>query len=267
MRDRLRDILQLMARFPFSEWQAEMLRLTVFPSPGATVPSPEWWEAMVGAPPDENTSNPKRGAATVSGALGPGKLTLKLEPDRIDWLFLPPDPVPDPQVLEPDLPSVGAVTQAVESFSSIIERWLGRDDVPDSARVAFGAVLNHPEIDHRAGYARLPDYVPVRVEPDYSDFLYQINMPVDSRTGIQGLRINRLSKWSVAAYTLFSLRFGATAVATETRPKFSYAVRLELDINTSPLFQGAVSRNRLMEVYRELAVLGQGIATEGLLQP
>ena len=78
-----------MAKFPPQEWLAEQLRFTLFPMPGETFRSTDWWGlATNGAEPDETTSNPKRGSALVKGAYGPGNLLLRLEPDRIDWLWV-----------------------------------------------------------------------------------------------------------------------------------------------------------------------------------
>jgi hypothetical protein len=124
-------ILRTMPRYPFAEWTAERVRLTVFPLPGAANPNPEhWWEAIVAAPPDESTANLKMGLRTLAGTFHAGKLILRLELNRIDWLLVPQDP--DPAVgLSGELPSIGPVTENLELFSGIAERWLSRDDIPD----------------------------------------------------------------------------------------------------------------------------------------
>lgn len=255
-----------MPPLPLPDWRAEQLRLTVFPVPGATTRSADWWEAVTGSPPDESTANPKKGSAIVSGSFGQGKLVLRLEPDRIDWLLVPADIEALPP--EGEFPHLGAVTDVLGGFSDLVERWLARNDVPDAARLAFGAVLRHPEADRRSGYLRLPDYVPVRVHPDSTDFLYQINLPVASRIGIDSLQINRLSKWSVAAYRLFAVTFSTTAggVARQNIQEPVYALRLELDINTAPTFEGPLPRARLVDVYRELVNLGRDVAATGIAQ-
>jgi hypothetical protein len=248
-----------------SEWGAEQFRLTVFPLPGATTRFPEWWQSTMALPPDETTSNPKRGSSVVSGSLGSNKLILKLEPDRIDWLFVPPgDLGSNAQPPEPEFPTIGPLTESLGAFSDIMERWLVRDDLPEIARIAFGAILKHTEPDRRSAYLRLPEYLPVRVDPDSSDFFFQINLPAASRTGVDDLRVNRLSKWSVVALAVFALRFTGATFASEARPPFGHALRLELDINTVPEFRGPLPRGRFIEVYRELAALGQEIAAEGL---
>jgi hypothetical protein len=258
------DILRVMPRYPFSDWVAEHFRLTVFPVPGATTGAPEtWWESILAGPPEQTSSDARTGSTQLNGVFGPGKLVLKLQPGRIDWLFTPPDMAPG--ALPDEFPKIGPVTETLRMFSDVAERWLGRDDLPDLARIAFGTVLTHNEADHGSGYTRLPDYLPVRVDPSSSDFSFQINVPVNAHTRIDGLRINRLSKWSVAAFNRISLRVDGTRVAPAATQPTAYALRAELDINTAPEIPGALPRERLIELYRELVALGQEIATEGLL--
>ena len=254
-----------MPRLPFADWQGQVVRLTVFPSPDATTRSAEWWQAVTDDQPDETTMNPKKGSGQIQGAFGEGKLILKLEPDRIDWLLAPEDR----EVVEQtpgEFPTLGPATETVNTFSAIAEKWLAQDDLPAIARIAFGAVLLHPEEDRRAGYLRLPDYVPVQVNPESSDFLYQINLPpVASETGIEGLHLNRLSKWSVAAFQSFAFKVSASGVTGQRTDPQVVALRLELDINTVPAFAGPFPRARLVDVYRELVAAGRAIATDGVV--
>jgi hypothetical protein len=255
-----------MPRYSFGDWVAEQLRLTVFPLPNVgNLPAERWWEAIVGAPAEESTANSRIGTRTLAGTFQEAKLLLKLEPGRIDWLFLPRDPDPGASP-SGEFPSIGPITENLERFSGIAEQWLGRDDIPDVARIAFGAVVRHPEPDRRSAYVRLPDYVPIRVDPEASDFNFQLNIPTRSRTGIDGLQINRLSKWSVAALARVGLIIEGVRLSTTSTQFVDYALRLELDINTSPEFQGPVPRARLIDVFRELAAFGRSIITEGLPQ-
>ena len=253
-----------MPRYPFAEWFAEQVRLTVFTLPGADNPNPEqWWEAIVAAPPDETTANPKMGLRTLTGTFHTRKLILKLEPDRIDWLFVPPNP--DPAEFSGEFPSIGPIAENLELFSGISEGWLSRKDIPDVARIAFGAIVRHSEPDRRSAYLRLPDYLPLRIDPESTDFSLQINVPSETRTGIGGLRINRLSKWSIMGGVALAFRLQGT-VGAVTSQFVDHALRLEVDINTSPEFRGALPRERLIELYRELVAFGRDIVTEGLPQ-
>jgi hypothetical protein len=131
--------------------------------------------------------------------------------------------------------------------------------------MAFGSVLLHRENTKEAGYERLGHYIPVRPPADSSDFVYQINHPVMSGTGIANLRINRLTKWSTGVFRTvgFSIAFGRPTVAPVEHTA-AYALRLELDINTAPDFAGPIPADRLVDVYKEFVHLGRGIAAEGL---
>jgi hypothetical protein len=255
-----------MPPYPFAEWSAEQVRLTVFPLPGAAKPNPEqWWEAIVAAPAEESTANLKMGLRTLAGIFHDRKLILKLELDRIHWLFAPQDPDPAGG-LSGEFPSIGPIAENLELFSGIVERWLGRTDIPDLVRIAFGAVVRHPEPDRRSAYLRLPDYLPLRIDPESTDFNLQINVPRGSRTGIDGLRINRLSRWAIMGLARIALRADGGTIGAEASQYVNHALRLELDINTSAEFRVALPRERLIELYRELVAFGRDIITEGLQQ-
>src|SRR5213594_4297678 len=126
-----------MPRLQLAEWQAQQCRLTVFPIPDATARSPQWWEQVTNSEPDENVQNPKKGSGVITGSFGPGKLILKLEPVRIDWELIPPEP--DLNEGAPDIPILGATTDMFDQFSVVAERWLSRNDLPTVGRMAFGA--------------------------------------------------------------------------------------------------------------------------------
>lgn len=249
-----------MPRFPPDDWKGEQARLTVFPMPDAMTRSAEWWQRVTEGQPDETTMNPKKGSGQIQGAFDPGKLILRLEPDRIDWVLAPSDE----QVAAREFATLGPATEMVNAFSAIVEKWLIQDDLPAIARMAFGAVLIHPEPDHRTAYLRLPDYVPVQVNPESSDFFYQINLPpMPSATRIEGLRLNRLSKWH--AITLKSIALRLDGMAAQAQPvDAAFALRVELDINTAATFVGPIPHVRLVDVYRELVVLGRAVATNGV---
>ena len=255
-----------MARFGLNEWQAEQLRLTLFPVPGAVERQARWWDALTGAPPEEVNTNPRRGTGMVSGSFGPGKLVLGLENERIDWLLVPRDlDVQDTD--ENEFPHTGSFPDVLATFSGLMERFLQLEGVPDVARLAFGAVLKHPEVDHAAGYARVSDYTPARVSPSWTDFLIQINTPIPSRIGIDGLQLNRLSKWSIALQRRITVLaiVGGAPQQTLGPPLISF--RLELDINTAPTFDGPLPRTRVLDIYRELVSLGGDLATSGIPAP
>ncbi len=257
-----------MPLLPLEAWHAEQLRLTVFTPVNAPELLVEWWEGAVGNPPEETTSNVKKGLSEASGPYAAGKLTLRFEPGRADWLLTPSIDAEEISISQSP-PEIGELNPALEAFTDLALRWLARrDKLPQVTRMAFGAVLTHQEDDRQSGYRRLPDYVPVEVNPGASDFLFQINYPAPLSTGIVGLVINRLSKWSVAAVRRMAFRAvaGAGVPQSIVMAEPVYAFRLELDINTAPDFQGELAADQLCEVYRELVSAGIQIARVGLRQ-
>jgi len=154
--------------------------------------------------------------------------------------------------------------ETLDEFSRLAEKWLGADDLPDAGRIAFGLVLHHFEADHMAGYRRLPDYVPVGIEPDWRDFFFQINIPRDLAREEYGARyLNRLSRWSVSVLRTTRLMLGDQPTVSEgSAPK--YALRLELDISTPADSVEPLSRSTLVSLYREMVSAGQAIARDGV---
>jgi hypothetical protein len=253
-----------MATVPFSDLRCEQCRLTLFLAPGTVTHQTDWWEAAAEAAPDETKFLPKKGSGETSGTFGHGKLILKLEPGRIDWVLVPPE-MDASQINEGQLPSLGVAAEVLQSFATVTEKWLQRNDIPETNRVAFGAVFVHPEPTKASGYERLPAYLPVRLDPDSSDFLYQVNVPTtESVPGIEGLRLNRLSKWSVARFGFLALRYTGVNVEPVETPE-AFALRIEVDINTVATYRESIPASRLVDVYRELVAAGRAVTTNGIV--
>lgn len=176
-------------------WQAETMRLTAFPGPAARIAEPTWWADLVGEPPEAKISRPRKGGQQEEGIFEGRKLVLVVEPSRIDWLLIPADHQDGEMG---DIPTIGSFPEALDAFSQLMLRWFALGTCPPVRRLAFGAILLQPVEDRQTGYRQISAYLPsVRLDPEgSSDFSYQINRPRDSTSGISGLRINRLSKWS-----------------------------------------------------------------------
>jgi hypothetical protein len=247
-----------MAIFPDSEWQASQVRLTMFPTLDSTSRRPEWWQETTGAEPNESTADRKRKTSLVSGEFAAGILTLGLSPDRIDWFLTATN------VVEPTAEPIGPYRDTLDNFSKLAERWLSAD-VPDAMRMAFGLVLQHPEADHKAGYQRLPEYVPVRLEPDWRDFLFQINTPAPLTPDEYGVTyLNRLSRWSVMVLGTGRLLFAGQRIVSGSANPGEYSLRLELDISTPAESLEPLPRAKLVPLYRELVSAAQIIAQNGV---
>lgn len=243
---------------PISAWQVERLRLTAFPPPMTKISQPPWWADLVGYPPETVVSRPKVGLHREEGVFEGRKLFLQIQPERIDWILTPVVPEEMPETP----PSAGPFPDALKSFVNLMERWL--EVCLPITRLAFGAVLFQPVADQRAGYVQIAKYLPsLKLDPDTSDFLYQINRPRDSTSGVPGLRINRLTKWSILLFQGFDVTLAKKELTTVGYAVEESACRLELDINTVPESAAELPRETLPRVSQELVHLGQEIATKG----
>jgi hypothetical protein len=89
--------------------------------------------------------------------------------------------------------------------------------------------------------------------PDATDFQYQVNRPRPSRAGLEGVYVNRLSKWSVGAYQLLTVTVGAHVPNPHSRATpLHFHLRLELDISTSADFQGLIPQERVENAIDDL---------------
>lgn len=243
-----------------SSWQTELLRLTLFPSPAAQIVTPTWWSDLVGKAPDSSISHPTEGEQREEGQFKDTKLVLHIQPTRIDWWF-------GHTGLDQGDWEVGdflmnaPFQDALEVFSNLMLRWFELETCPAAQRLAFGAILHKPVENHQEGYQQLSNLLPFELDPNGSiDFLYQINRPRPSNSEIEGLIINRLSKWAVENKRRTRLSLGNKA--TEIVVDASIACRLELDINSAPDFQHEL-RGGLAQLFREFIELGQEISEKG----
>jgi len=251
----------VVGRLSLEAWQAEILRLTAFPSPAAQLGEPTWWKDLVGEPPETKISQPRTGGQQEEGRFDESrKLVLRVEPTRIDWLLTPID---DWAREAKGIPTTGSFPESLQIFLQLMLRWFEFATCPAVQRLAFGATVLLPVENQQAGYRQISAYFPFQLDPEgSSDFSYQINRPRDSTSGISGLRINRLSKWSVVRVTMGELALGPAVVGYSARQAHDVC-RLELDINTAPDFQGELSREQLPQIFQELVNLGREIVREG----
>lgn len=242
-------------------WQVESLRLTGFLKTADSQPVSGQWESLTGVAPDEQIIRPKQAEVEESGQYGDGRLSFKLSGGRYDWLFHVEPAVGE--LLE-QIPTVGFLEEVLPLFKNLMTKWL--IESPTISRIAFGAVLMIPVRDRVHGYEVVSTFLPFQVDgARFTDFSFQINDPKEFELdGIGSLRINRLTKWAVAR--AFSMRFQIIPNATfssQMREEL-YAVRLELDVNTSPEFEGEFRDAFLLAVFDLLMQTAVDVAQEGV---
>lgn len=249
-----------------SLWQANTLRLTAFTAREAVLDSSNWWINVVGKPPDTESRQLKMHGLRQGGEFEKGELNLELEPGRIDWKYLPAEAKQDTTLPDSDIiPSIGPFREAIDSFRQLMMRWFSLETCPSTTRLAFGSVLLLPVTNRESGYRQLATYLPfLDLDPEHtSDLLYRINRRRFSVLGIQGLHINRLSKWSVGTFQRQVLAVGTQGVQYATSGPLAYACNLELDINTAQEFTDILEHNKLAGIFNELIELGMEIVVKG----
>ena len=236
-------------------WSAELLRVTAFPHPRATLDAESWWRDIVGDPPDRVVREPKKGEVQIQGAFNNDLLIMNAQVMRIELRQ-----VVNRSQQPPNVPGTPPLYEDVRSaFRELAVKWLDLDTCPPLLRLAFGAVLTKPVEDSAAGSEVLKRYLPaIQLAPDSSDFLYQINRRRPSNV-IDGLVINRLSKWSMQqSLDMFVRGDGLVARGTS-----EFACRTELDVNSNPERTDALPADRLVALFNELVALADELSTAG----
>jgi hypothetical protein len=239
-------------------WIAHSLRLTAFPVLSENGAKEAWWRELLGDEPEETTS--KKLVWTQEGEFNGAHLKLTVDPLRIQWDWIPRV---DPANMTLEFPSLGAYPEVSEPFRSLMEKWLGI--APAIKRLAYGAVLVEVVENHQKGYSRLNDYLhTLTLDPNATDFTYRINRSRNSKTEIEGLKINRLMSWSLMRWNIaLNFRQGEGGASVQTPQTEGFACRLELDLSTSHEFTEELPSTKLVSVWQELSGLAEEIAENG----
>jgi hypothetical protein len=248
---------------PGTQWTVESVRCTAFPVQNANFDPANWWTDIVGGKPDQVTTQPIEGTYQAQGSKLGGVLQLLVQPLRIQW-SLGPNP-PDRQDQEWQIPNVGKFEQLSE-FLQIAKNRLSVG--PKLSRLAFGAVFLDVVENRESGYDRLDQFLP-SVELESSkmrDFLYQVNRRRSSNA-IEGIQINRLSKWSVAEISPMTIQIdaGQRGIKSSFGDPTS-ALRLELDINNVPSPEKFFDTDSAVKLLDELTEMGLEISESGDIQ-
>lgn len=241
------------------QWQTEGLRLSAFVSTPVNPTEMNFWERLIGDPPDEVHRRPREQLFKEEGLFFEGRLSVEARKDRIDWRLRH-----DPKNLSDELPIVGPYETLVERFRQLMLDWL--NICPSTNRLAYGAVLLIPAGTLSQACRILEPLLPaIKIDWENTyDFLYRINRRRHSRSGVEGLEINRLATWSVATISGMRLDFASgQPVPSIIHLPDSGICRLELDINTAPEFQSALEKSVRSNIFEELVDFGNEIAGEG----
>ena len=249
-----------MPRSPTSEsvpnWQAESLRLTVFPVNADDATATLHWESLLSTLPE--SVNRRREApphVIEEGPWGNARLQVDAQPGQIHWRALPAAPKPDSAMV------IGAFAASTSAFRELMERWLATH-CPTINRIAFGASLLLPVGSLQDACRNLAGMLPsVTIAPDDTrDFIYRINRRRPSQ--YEALQINRLATWSSVQSIGFEVMIGAGAPATQVM-KEEHFCRLDLDINTFPFHPRGLAQGALDALFGDLVSAAMEIAERG----
>lgn len=214
-------------------WLTESLRLTVFPHPPEVDVAVNWWQAVTGEAPATHTVQRLGPVLQEHGPIQNSycNLSLQFQPGRLDWVM---SPIIPPSLKLEGFPNFDSFDSATEKFRALFLKWIRV--APPFNRLAIGSILVLPVQDKADGYREIQKYLPaVKLDAENSaDFSYGINRPRQSQI-IAGLRINRLSNWSVAKLSGIRIELGdaGQSRAIESAEGLS-ACRLQVDVNTQP---------------------------------
>lgn len=238
-------------------WQPAILRLTAFTqSPYGG--SEDWWKKVVGTTAETEFTNAKTQERIKEGVFLNGKLTLNINPIRIDWRYAVTEEISQ---RGQQFNTLGAFSENNTRFRRLMDKWLSAPSIPPITRLAFGAVWLQPTDTLTKSTEILASCLPFLDLKDVPEFQYHINRPRKSRSGITDLEINRLSKWNLLKLRSVVSLLGSPSPLHPVAE--TYASYLEVDINTSADYKQALPNAQLPTLFAELIELGIEIAEKG----
>ncbi len=242
------------------EFQGFAFRFTSFIQDSIKISSdPNWWEKTLGNPPDSKSQQPRTGEFLEQGAFGSGLLHIRTSPIRIDWEY-----VSEPRTeLEKETSSLGSFEKGLETFLDPVRKWILLPEFVASRRLALAAIVLKPVSTKEEGYEFLNRYLKsVTLDPNTSDFFYQINNPRKSSTGIDQLSINRLAKWSVSRRRTLQLNIEGAILNVDPTPD-DINIRIELEVNTFQDYPGMFNSTQCKIILDELVKTTKEIVSNG----
>jgi hypothetical protein len=232
-------------------WIPESFRLTAFIESKEQTLEHVYWQKLFDESPEQKVELAKKPLVQESGTFQDAKLVYSNQLTRLDWNL----------GFEPSFETVMDVPQEHingEPFAELMKKWL--ELCPPVTRLALGTVVLKSVKSSLAGFEELSKLLPFKLDPDSSDFFYQINRPRKSKV-IDGLTINRLSKWNVVRVVRVEIPVGEIQNQGITRED-SFC-RLELDINTSGDLSEPLPKDKLINQFEELLLLTKEIISKG----
>jgi hypothetical protein len=240
-------------------WKAINLQLITFPLDPQACLTANWWENLTGL--NEYESSKKRLERTDDGQYLNFGLKLEMDLLRVSWTRGPIASDVLTGVINDDaadgMRNLGEFNGASQEFRGIMHRWLVTE-CPPIYRMSFAGHLTWRQESREAAYTKLGDFLPMKPDPQATEFLYQINRKKAS--AVIDAEINRLRTWSA---NKFEVVYGIEGqVAGNSFVEFGCSLRF--DINNSPdPNKKPLPREKLCGLFDELLESAAQIASNG----
>lgn len=239
-------------------WQTEQLRLTLFPLQPPSGSVGERWRLLTGLSPQTEITQ-RQGDIPVyiaEGILNNSPLRLVFGRGRVDLLWEGPPPFSDPSEITLDWP------KKLHNFRNLAETWF--TTFSDSVqRIALGVILRNPVSTLSEGYQLLQSFLPGGClgSENVTDFLYRVNRPREAQS-YPGLRLNRLSEWSVVTTIGYIVRgVNPSSALAQNEQLWTQA---SFDLNTDANHTKPLEPQAQKAIFSELVDLAQELAIKGV---
>lgn len=238
-------------------WELEFVRLIALPVASALTINQQWWLDLVHEVPTDFLNIREKALHSDRGTVQEVMLSLSIDPTYIVWEARSPRLVDQTGYF----PTIGLFQAKIGWFVDLINAWLVAS-CPALVRLAFSAKLLQLRPTADEAYSILADYLPAAkglLDMTPNDFLLQINLRKPKSDAVPSRALNRVSTWSKMGRAVFA----------EVGKPFAWHKQgcygaLELDINTAPEQVDILPQEKLPELFKELAEIGQHIAEYGV---
>lgn len=240
------------------DWLVKQARLTIFIKIFDLIALEEWWSAITGEQPANITSQPMNRIYKVFGNVDNNIFAISQTGNKIDLI------IQNSQIGASGPEPMGSYDEAMISLAGIVKQWVKVKGLPPITRLAFGCNLLMEIPSFEEGYDRLKGHLPnLNLDAEKSkDFTYQINRPTPTKTSVENLIINRLSKWSLSEHQLIAFAAASDGVSIGSKA-YQYVCQLDLDINTSIDFNKVIPKSRIQDLFTEFSQMGREIEEKG----
>jgi hypothetical protein len=221
-------------------WNVQKLRFTLFPHQTYEFDQ-EWWIKIFGTESESYKFDRRFNRHHYEGEFNDGIMNLDINPMRIDFNYISNKTNSITQMCDLNL---GVIDDKFPIFISLIKNFLELNNCPNAQRIAFATTLFIPTESRITGYKLLSKYLStVDIDPENSsDFIYQINRRRSSSV-VEGLLVNRLTKWHVVQYQSALLPSSPGGQQVFSLTDNEYSVNVDMDINSQQDFKSVLDPN------------------------